>query len=461
MVSQLITEETSLLPSEHDAAYQRFTESRKRMLVLLISSCGLMPFLVSGTFIPSISQIATDLDTPPSVVTLAISLSIFATSLGGLSGAAYSTFYGRRPVYLASLPLLFIGSVGVALSRNVSTLMISRFFQALGASPGMSVGAAVIGDIYKLEHRGSAMGVFSSAALLGTALAPSIGGFITAYGSWRIMQLTISAMGCFVFAAVLLYFPETSHPGTKGIDKHVHGPRRLVFVNPLRPLRLLRSPNLLAVSLSGFLVLLTDIVLLVPFSYTIGAAYHITDPASIGTCFLSSSLGNILGAPLGGKVSDKVVMRWRLQRKGIWYPEDRLRASFPAALFAVPLSVVACALGIACIPGPIGLMVCLVGLFVNGIGVDAVLGPLSAYVVDVLHDGSAEGVAAVKALQTTLLSFSVSMILPLMNAVGTLWMYTLVAFLAWLGYLILWLTVRYGNSMRAWVDVGYATMDVM
>jgi MFS family permease len=37
-----------------------------------------------------------------------------------------------------------------------------RFIQAIGASPGLSVGAGVIGDIYKLEERGQAMGIFIS-----------------------------------------------------------------------------------------------------------------------------------------------------------------------------------------------------------------------------------------------------------------------------------------------------------
>lgn len=46
---------------------------------------------------------------------------------------------------------------------------------------------------------------------------------------------------------MLLAFPETSHPGTLGIDKQPSLSRRWlpVFVNPLTPLGLLRSPNLL------------------------------------------------------------------------------------------------------------------------------------------------------------------------------------------------------------------------
>lgn len=48
----------------------------------------------------------------------------------------------------------------MALSQSVPALMVFRFFQAFGASAGLSVGSGAIGDIYKLEERGTAMGVF-------------------------------------------------------------------------------------------------------------------------------------------------------------------------------------------------------------------------------------------------------------------------------------------------------------
>ena len=60
------------------------------------------------------------------------------------------------------MPLLFLGSFGVASSRTLPQLLSWRFIQSIGASPGLSVGAGVIGDIYKLEERGQAMGIFIS-----------------------------------------------------------------------------------------------------------------------------------------------------------------------------------------------------------------------------------------------------------------------------------------------------------
>jgi MFS family permease len=46
------------------------------------------------------------------------------------------------------------------MAQNIQQLLIFRFLQAMGASPGTSVGFGVIGDIYRLEERGRAMGSY-------------------------------------------------------------------------------------------------------------------------------------------------------------------------------------------------------------------------------------------------------------------------------------------------------------
>lgn len=83
-------------------------------------------------------------------------VSIFNTS----AWTHCSSADGRRPIYLASLPFFTLGSLGVAQARSIPEIMIWRFVQAFGAGGGLSVGAGVIGDIYRLEERGGAMGVF-------------------------------------------------------------------------------------------------------------------------------------------------------------------------------------------------------------------------------------------------------------------------------------------------------------
>jgi MFS family permease len=67
---------------------------------------------------------------------------------------------GRRRVYLIAMPISVVGSLGVATAQNMPQLLFWRILQCVGASPGTAVGAGVIGDIYKLEERGTGMGWF-------------------------------------------------------------------------------------------------------------------------------------------------------------------------------------------------------------------------------------------------------------------------------------------------------------
>ena len=66
------------------------------------------------------------------------------------------------------------------------------------------------------------------------------------------MQALLGACGLLEFVLMYCLFPETSQPGARGIDKLALEERaKFMFINPLRPLALLRSPNLL-LTVCGF-----------------------------------------------------------------------------------------------------------------------------------------------------------------------------------------------------------------
>ncbi|KAG2040349.1 major facilitator superfamily domain-containing protein [Suillus americanus] len=448
----MVPEETCLLlvTTTHEAIYNRFAPHMKRWIVFLVSSVGLLPMFVQTAFVPSIPQIAKDLDLTHAVVSLTFSLSILANAVGLLVWAAYSSFYGRRSMYLWGMPFVCIGSCGVAVSTSLQSLLFWRFVQTFGCAGGMSLGHGVIGDIYKLGERGTVIGVFFGVTLLGYAVAPFLGGAATQYWSWRNLHYSIGAWGLLEMLLIYLSFPETSHPGTLGIDKVTR--RRwihITWLNPLSSLWLLRSPNLFAVMIAQALVLLTDYVLLVPMAYTIGARYGITNEAIIGACFLPNGLGNLAGSPIAGRLSDIVVRRWREKRKGVWFPEDRLRATWIGGLFMVPLSVGASGLITTYVGGPIGLSLNLLFLFMNGMGVDFVFSPIASYNVDVMHSRSAEATAASTAVRSLIISAATTLVIPSIERIGVAWTNIIAAILALIGQGIILLMIRYGDRMRA------------
>ena len=73
---------------------------------------------------------------------------------------------GRRPIYLYTSLVFVVGSAGLATAQNIPSLLFWRFIQSMASSLGPSLGAAVIGDIFKLEERGGATGVCFAASKL-------------------------------------------------------------------------------------------------------------------------------------------------------------------------------------------------------------------------------------------------------------------------------------------------------
>ncbi|EPS98322.1 hypothetical protein FOMPIDRAFT_147992 [Fomitopsis schrenkii] len=463
LLGQNVTAETDEAAYEEelqDDIYDRFTEEQKRIIVAVVSWTAIIPLFVSESFIPTVPAVAKEFHSTGEIINLAVTFSMASAAISSMLWAIYSGFYGRRPIYLACLPLLCIGSLGVAWCNSVPSLMFWRVVQAAGTSSGISVGSGVLGDIYKVEERGTAIGLFMGASLLGAAFAPLAGGVATHYASWRAMQYALFLAGILALFLTFVYLPETSHPDTRGIDKlYEHGELergkfKWVWLNPFRSLLLMKSPNMILITLASIAGLMTDFTLLVPLPYTIGKRYKIDNEALVGACFVAVGLGNIVGAPIAGRLSDQMVVRWRKRRGGERVPEDRLRAGLPAMATLVPLSVLLFGLTAQYVDGRLGIALNLVWLFMNGIGVDLSLSPVNSYMVDIGRSRSAEFMAVQKASRNLVVGVATSGILPLINRLSVSVTNALAALIALLGFCCLWLTVCYGQRLRTLVDVG-------
>jgi len=106
------------------------------------------------------------------------------------------------------------------------------------------------------------------------------------YASWRVMQAGVG------FAAVLTSFlmylgmPDTSHPGTRGVDKEFGGEFKWVWLNPFNCLWYMRSPNLLALVSQLFLGLQTVICEVIGVADAVGTT-HVRRSSVQGLCWLT------------------------------------------------------------------------------------------------------------------------------------------------------------------------------
>ncbi|EPS32704.1 Major facilitator superfamily multidrug transporter FLU1 [Penicillium oxalicum] len=223
----------------------------------------------SAIFSASTRSVASVFGVSVEVSTLSSSLYICGYATGPLIWAPLSELKGRR------LPIIFamlgfgIFNIGVAVAKDLQTLMICRFFCGVFGSSPLAVVAAVFSDIFNNRTRGIAIACFSSTVFLGPLLAPFIGGFINmSYLGWRWTAYIPAFMG---FAAFVmnLFFLKESYPPVVLVEKAAELRRRtknwgihakqeeievdlrdLVINNFSRPLRLLiNEPLILAVTL--------------------------------------------------------------------------------------------------------------------------------------------------------------------------------------------------------------------
>jgi multidrug resistance protein len=124
--------------------------------------------------------------------------------------AYFSDRHGRRPVYLVSVALFAIGSMGIAAAPSFDLLLISRAVQGIGAGGIAPVASAVIGDVFTAERRGRILGLIGATHGMAFVLGPPMATLLTATLGWRWLFLVNIPV-----ALVVLVLGARSLPGRR------------------------------------------------------------------------------------------------------------------------------------------------------------------------------------------------------------------------------------------------------
>jgi EmrB/QacA subfamily drug resistance transporter len=93
--------------------------------------------------------------------------------------------YGRKPVLLFGIAVFLIGSALCGLSWNMTSLIVFRVLQGIGAGALIPVAQTVVADIYSGEARARMQGYISSTFGSAAILGPMVGGLIATHISWK------------------------------------------------------------------------------------------------------------------------------------------------------------------------------------------------------------------------------------------------------------------------------------
>jgi MFS family permease len=114
---------------------------------------------------------------------------------------------GARRLLLAGIGVFTVASALCGLAPGFWLLLAARAMQGLGAAILVVLALALVGDAVPKARAGTAMGVLGTMSAVGTALGPSVGGFLIAGFGWRAIFLAQVPLGVAAFLLARRHLP--------------------------------------------------------------------------------------------------------------------------------------------------------------------------------------------------------------------------------------------------------------
>jgi MFS family permease len=128
----------------------------------------------SAVYAPATKAVSEEFHVSTEVATLGTSLFLIGLGLGPLLFAPLSEVYGRKLAVLTPYFLAAIFSFATAVSKDIQTVMITRFFAGFFGSAPVTNTGGVLGDIWAPEQRGVAIVGYAMAVVGGPVLGMSM-----------------------------------------------------------------------------------------------------------------------------------------------------------------------------------------------------------------------------------------------------------------------------------------------
>lgn len=187
----------------------KIVSEQKTMFLLILTLMSTAGLVGSDVYLPMLPTIGEVLQQKPQAMQFTLGVYLFGLSIGQLIFGPLTDSFGRKKLIIIGMVLYLAGSLSCAFSTSYSQMLISRFLQALGACSGLTIGRAIVGDVYGPKEAGKIFSSIFPFVGMSPAISPVIGGFIGYYLGW---QSTFIFVGLFALTVAILtnyYLAET------------------------------------------------------------------------------------------------------------------------------------------------------------------------------------------------------------------------------------------------------------
>ena len=219
-------------------------------------------YLANDAYLPAMPSIATQLHTTNHWVQLTLTAFFLGNATMQLILGPISDRYGRRFLLLAGGVVFIVTTLICALTNNIYTLLIIRFFQGSAVTSMIIAGYATIHAIYDNVRAIKTLAWMNSITVLAPALGPLLGALILLISNWRMIFFVLAFWAVLGWFGLWKWMPETCEEAIpinlkKIVKQYWQALKNWQFIKPILTLSLLFSAMIVWIASGPFLVMET------------------------------------------------------------------------------------------------------------------------------------------------------------------------------------------------------------
>ena len=169
--------------------------------IIIICAIG---FVASDIYLPSLPAIAEYFKIEAYWAQYTMTAFLIAMAFCQVFCGALSDKFGRKKILIIFMTIFILSSLGCYVSQDIYQLIVFRIFQALGACAGMTVGQAIIADLFNAKDMAKILSITIPLVAFSPAIAPVVGGYIETIYNWQTNFLILAGYGVFVILLLVL-----------------------------------------------------------------------------------------------------------------------------------------------------------------------------------------------------------------------------------------------------------------
>lgn len=126
--------------------------------------------------------------------------------------------YGAKKIYVTGLVMFTVTTLLCGISTTSTAMIIFRILQGIGAGMLLPNAMTIVAETFEPHERGQALGVWSAMAAAGSALGPTVGGYLIEKFDWRSIFFSVGPICVISIIFALTVIPASRKNPEAAVD---------------------------------------------------------------------------------------------------------------------------------------------------------------------------------------------------------------------------------------------------